>query len=107
LAFLRCEAPYFGLGCEPPGSREVFGRLNPRADRFYCALALTDDGLFASNCRGITTTVACFMRLNRITRTAVSAGEMKPQRERQPEILRSRAPHPHRARSLRRLVHAR
>src|SRR5262245_6066385 len=29
-----------------------------------------------------------FMRLSRITRTAVSAGEMKPQLERQPEILR-------------------
>jgi hypothetical protein len=31
---------------------------------------------------------ACFMRLSRITRTAVSAGEMKAQLERQPEILR-------------------
>jgi hypothetical protein len=31
---------------------------------------------------------ACFMRLSRITRTAVSAGEMKPQLERQPGILR-------------------
>src|SRR5262245_41765347 len=31
---------------------------------------------------------ACFMRLSRITRTAVSAGKLKPQPERQPEILR-------------------
>jgi hypothetical protein len=86
--FSVAKVPYFGLGSNTQIVMELFGRLNTRAERFYRALALRRRSAIRFKLPRQYDPAACFMRLSQITRTAVSAGEMKPQLERQPEILR-------------------
>src|SRR5262249_44571320 len=69
------------------GTHEVFGSLNTRTESFDRALALGRRSAIRLKLPQYDHSCA-FMRLSRITRTAISAGEMKPQLERQPEILR-------------------
>src|SRR5262249_54048752 len=85
--FSVAKAPYFGLGPNPQIVIEFFGRLNTRAERFYRALALSRRSAIHLKLPRQCDPTACVMRLSRITRTAVSAGEMKPQLERQPETV--------------------
>src|SRR4029077_8563474 len=62
--------------------------LGPRTERFYRALALRRRSAIRLELARQYDPAVGFMRLSRITRTPVSAGKMKPQLERQPEILR-------------------
>jgi hypothetical protein len=84
--FSVAKVPYFGFGSNPQifhgsfSDRVLKGSIMP--------LPCGNDQLFALKLPRQYDPAACFMRLSLITRTAVFVGEMKPQLERRPEILR-------------------
>src|SRR5262245_33974830 len=85
IGFSRCEGSVFGLVQTPRHSRDV-RRPEHVCQKFDSALALKRRS--AIRLELCSSTQLRIMRLSRLARTAVSAGEMKAQLERQPEILR-------------------